>query len=81
MVNYGEHFLLALHVIDLLQLDYSTLLETLECQWLAIIALVAVLDEAYPTKGARSEGRQDMEVVQVQNSFLLTFGSVLDLLW
>ena len=63
MIYDSQHLLLALYVIDLLKLNDSALLEALERHGLRIGPIAPVLDQAHAAERARTQRRQDVEIV------------------
>lgn len=56
MVYYGQHLLFTLHVVNLLELDDCTLLETFKSKGICVRGVGAVLDQSHSAEGSRPEG-------------------------
>ena len=67
-------------MIDLLQLYDCALLQALEGQRLSFGAVVSVLDETDSAESTSSKGRQDPQIIQEVNIFLLPLNPLLNFL-
>lgn len=80
MVDDREDFLLTLHVVDLLQLNYCALFQAFQGHRIRLFAtFTAMFDESDPSESTRSERRQDVEIVQEELACGLAAHSVLHL--
>ena len=80
MINDCQDFLLALDVINLLQLDDSTFLEAFESERLRVRSIAPMLDQTHPAECTCTESRQDVEIVEVEDAPLFALGTILNLL-
>ena len=80
MINDCQDFLLALDVINLLQLDDGTFLEAFESERLRVRPIAPMLYQTHPAECTCTEGRQDVEIVEEEDATLFALGTILNLL-
>ena len=80
MIDPLKNTLFTLNVLNLLKPDYLTLLEAFQCQWVCLRWVVSMLDQPNPTKGTCSQGRNEVEIVEVEITCFFPLGTAVTFL-